>query len=213
VPSQIYEASVYGQVPSDYWYTTFQGNDQLPDMFIGRLSAQTSGQAADIVSKLMAYEQTPPAAAWANNVLVVADDVDTTFATISDQLAAEVRLGTASPKCMLPTAGQPPASITSQISAGACWSTASGTASSSLGQWTGGDIYNQGNVDALSNAGKCPWSPWATAWNLFTANDNAPAWRNLATRPQQGAVARGAHQRGLPLQPPAADALVLQRDF
>gem|GEM_PF-1467176 len=197
VPSQIYEASIYGQVPSDYWFTTFQGNDQFPDMFIGRLSAQDSTQAADIVNKIIAYETTPPSAAWNNHVTLVADDVDLTFATISDQLAAEVPAGYVINKIYAANfpPGSPPLSLASQINTGSLLVNYFGHGEFfKWGQWANGgnsDIFNQADISGLGNAGKYTVVTIGNCLNgLFNANDAAPAmaetWQRAANK---GAVA------------------------
>lgn len=48
---------------TDIYYTTVDGDDYFPDIYIGRLSADTDIQSTDIIDKIMAYEQTPPDAA------------------------------------------------------------------------------------------------------------------------------------------------------
>lgn len=194
VPSQLYEAAVYGQVPSDHWFTTFQGDDQLPDMFIGRLSAQTAGQAAAIVSKLIVYETTPPAAAWSNNVLLVADDVDVTFETISDDVADTVPAGYDLTRVYAADypPGTPPTSISSQINAGSLLVSYFGHgAVERWGLWSGGEIFNTGHVNSLSNAGKYTVVTIGNCLNgLFSGSDGAPAmaetWQRAASK---GAVA------------------------
>ncbi len=87
VPSQIVETDVLGETPSDNWYVLVSGDDVLPDMFIGRLSAQTESQVEDIINKILSYEQNPPGNSWNKNVLLVADDDESSFEEISEQLA------------------------------------------------------------------------------------------------------------------------------
>ena len=45
---------------SDYLYTLLDGDDLLPDIFVGRISAQTEQQLAAQIDKILAYEQDPP---------------------------------------------------------------------------------------------------------------------------------------------------------
>ena len=42
---------------SDYPYTLIEGNDLLPEMFIGRLSASSSSDLSNIINKTLAYEK------------------------------------------------------------------------------------------------------------------------------------------------------------
>ncbi|TLX70282.1 hypothetical protein E9993_22415 [Labilibacter sediminis] len=48
---------------TDIYYSTLDGADYFPDIYIGRLSADSDIQATDIIDKMMDYEQDPPDAA------------------------------------------------------------------------------------------------------------------------------------------------------
>lgn len=45
---------------SDMWYTTVSGADYYPDIFIGRIPADTANQADIIIQKILNYEKSPP---------------------------------------------------------------------------------------------------------------------------------------------------------
>ena len=50
----------YGILVSDTWYVMLDGpDDRLPDLFIGRIPAETPEQAARVIDKTLAYEATP----------------------------------------------------------------------------------------------------------------------------------------------------------
>ena len=87
VPSQIIETDILGETPSDNWFVLVSGDDVLPDMYIGRLSAQTKSQVGDIVDKIIYYEKNPPGKSWNKNVLLVADDDSSSFEDMSEELA------------------------------------------------------------------------------------------------------------------------------
>lgn len=80
VPSHLIESDLYGQVPSDNWFVTLEGDDAIAELFAGRLSAQTVGQAHTIVDKLIAYDSQEAA----GKALFVADDDTTTFESTSE---------------------------------------------------------------------------------------------------------------------------------
>ncbi|MEW5870039.1 MAG: C25 family cysteine peptidase, partial [Chloroflexota bacterium] len=65
-----------GENASENRFVTVSGNDYLPDMFIGRLPVSSLAQANNAVSKILAYEQNPPAANLNSNVLFIADNAD-----------------------------------------------------------------------------------------------------------------------------------------
>ena len=68
---------------------SMESNDQLPDMFIGRLPANSLQEATAMVDKVIAYEQPTTAGAWQGSLLFVADNADTAgnFAADSDSVA------------------------------------------------------------------------------------------------------------------------------
>lgn len=64
------------ETAADNRYVTLVGNDILPDMMLGRLSVNTTAEAAGIVNKIIAYEASPTPGDWRRQVLAVADDQD-----------------------------------------------------------------------------------------------------------------------------------------
>ena len=65
-----------GETAADNRYVTVAGSDTMPDMMLGRLSVNTAAEANVMVSKIMAYETTPLAGDWRQQVLAVADNAD-----------------------------------------------------------------------------------------------------------------------------------------
>jgi len=74
LPTKLLDTT-YMETASDDWFVDFD-NDGLPDMAIGRLPVQTAEEAATVVSKLIAYDQSE-AGDWATEALMVADLSDT----------------------------------------------------------------------------------------------------------------------------------------
>ncbi|MCS7176860.1 MAG: C25 family cysteine peptidase [Candidatus Kapabacteria bacterium] len=60
----------YGVPPSDYWYTLLQGDDYLPELFIGRIPAADSAEAAVVLGKLAAWEDAA-AELWRKRALLI----------------------------------------------------------------------------------------------------------------------------------------------
>ncbi len=64
-----------GETATDNWYACIEGDDNLPDLHIGRLPVSTAAQAAAVVAKIVAYESLDPAA-WMSNAVFVTDNPD-----------------------------------------------------------------------------------------------------------------------------------------
>jgi hypothetical protein len=77
-----------GETAADNRFVTVSGGDILPDMHIGRLPCRTPAEAAEMVAKIIAYEQDDSAHGWTWRSLFVADnaDLEGDFAELSDTL-------------------------------------------------------------------------------------------------------------------------------
>ena len=77
-----------GETAADNRFVTVSGGDILPDMHIGRLPCRTPAEAANMVAKIIAYEQEDSAPGWTWRSLFVADNADAAgdFADLSDTL-------------------------------------------------------------------------------------------------------------------------------
>ncbi|MGY8824815.1 MAG: type IX secretion system sortase PorU [Candidatus Latescibacterota bacterium] len=64
-----------GDSTYDEWYVRIVGNDELPDMAIGRLPVQTAAAAEQLVDKIITYDREPEIGPWQSRVLLVADDL------------------------------------------------------------------------------------------------------------------------------------------
>lgn len=87
IPPNLAQADPWlGEVPADNRLVAISGEDVFPDMHLGRLPVRTAQQAAELVAKIIAYEQSPDPADWNSQVLFVADNADTAgnFADYSD---------------------------------------------------------------------------------------------------------------------------------
>jgi hypothetical protein len=88
VPTYLLQTHFVGETASDNWFVSLDDQDDRPDMAVGRIPAQTAEQVAHAVAKTLAYEQDPSAAEWSGRALFVADDKQSSFQEISDDLAA-----------------------------------------------------------------------------------------------------------------------------
>ena len=65
-----------GEVAADNRYACVAGDAILPDMHLGRLPVKTAAEAAGMVAKILAYEQSPPGGDWNRDLVFVADNPD-----------------------------------------------------------------------------------------------------------------------------------------
>ncbi len=63
-----------GETAMDQRFVNIVGSDSLPDMFIGRLSVQTTQELDIIVQKIMNYEQKPIIGPWQATLTQIADN-------------------------------------------------------------------------------------------------------------------------------------------
>lgn len=85
VPAHLSPTTGLSVTPDDNWYAAVDGDDDLPDLFIGRVSVGSAEAAAAAVAKIVAYERAPrPAAAEA---LFVADNNEPSFQELAERLS------------------------------------------------------------------------------------------------------------------------------
>ncbi|RME96825.1 MAG: hypothetical protein D6768_21070, partial [Chloroflexi bacterium] len=192
VPSQIVQTSLLGDTPSDNWFVQVSGNDVLPDMFVGRLSAQTAGQVDDLVDKIIRYEQSPPDGGWNTQALLVADDDDTAFEAISEELAARLPadFGAARVYAANFPPGDPTTEIAAQINGGALLVNYAGHGSmNKWGYWDGNQqlIFGSADAAALTNANRLPVVTAGDCLNgFFTGVQSVEALAESLHRPTNG---------------------------
>jgi len=81
-----------GETAADNRYVCVDGDDNLPDLLLGRLPVRSADEARAIVQKIVDYETRPLPGGWNGTVLLVADDPDPAgdFPAFSDATAAWV---------------------------------------------------------------------------------------------------------------------------
>jgi hypothetical protein len=78
-----------GETTSDNRFVTVSGDDILPDMYIGRLPANSVSETSAMVSKILYYELNPAQGNWNTRLTFVADNADGggNFPAFSDNIA------------------------------------------------------------------------------------------------------------------------------
>ncbi|HLO65432.1 MAG TPA: C25 family cysteine peptidase [Holophaga sp.] len=188
VPCHLSVTEQLGLTPDDNWYAALDGTSEFPVLRIGRLPSASATQAAQVVAKLVAYENAaaPPARA-----LLVADNVEPDF-----QAMAEAAAG------LLPAAASPvkvylsqyadfakaSQDIVSAFNQGACLTLYAGHGD--VADWAGEMVLNNAKVPLLTNGGVLPFSVMFNCLNGFFAMPGSYSLaETLVASPAGGAVA------------------------
>jgi len=78
----------FGEAPSDNDFVAVAGGDVYPEMYIGRLPIRSVADANTIVTNIINYDTSPPAATLNQRALYVADNNDVIFQAILNNLQA-----------------------------------------------------------------------------------------------------------------------------
>jgi len=171
VPAHIFDSEI-GETPGDNWFVTVDGNDVLPDMFIGRLPVRTLDETARAVQKILNYATASSPGNWRNQVLFIADDDRAEFAALNRSLRNLLPSGTAS--WLLEAQTYPPGNLTQDVvgyvNAGVLLLHYTGhSAVDHWGTWSGGYILSNANVAGLTNASQLPFATSADCISGFFA--------------------------------------------
>ncbi|MCG9128808.1 hypothetical protein JT359_14555 [Candidatus Poribacteria bacterium] len=95
VPTYHAWAPASGETAMDQRFVNVSGSDALPDMFIGRLSVQTTKDLDEMIQKIIDYEENPKIGPWQATIVQVADDnldnpSDEIFESSRDALVEEI---------------------------------------------------------------------------------------------------------------------------
>lgn len=144
-----------GLTPSDNGYACVDGEDQIPDMLIGRVPGGPLEEAQAAVEKLISADVRRQAPV--KRVLLVADNDDADFETINNQVLDFLPPGYANIKVYLRTYGsaaQAASDIIATIDGGVDLVSYVGHGSQT--DWAAEKIFTASKVAELSNAGHMP---------------------------------------------------------
>ena len=79
VPTFLFQTQDFGASASDYPYGLVSGDDEIPDLFVGRIPAATNNDLNSAISKIIEYETTAPNTSWRNQALFISGNDRTTF--------------------------------------------------------------------------------------------------------------------------------------
>ncbi len=155
VPTHLFETGTYHtETSSDNWFACVNGDDDIPDMLVGRIPARTSSQVEQFVQKIKNYEKTTLGDGWVKDVLFIADNADEggNFETTSDQIAENVTSPFNVQKIYLRDAGSAGAArsaIINQFNKGCLFANYLGHGS--LDNWASETMFGKTDVNSLTN--------------------------------------------------------------
>ncbi|MDZ7372280.1 MAG: C25 family cysteine peptidase, partial [candidate division KSB1 bacterium] len=76
VPVHMRQTMSFGAAASDYWYTLLTGDDEIPEIAVGRLPVRTTEELERFIGKIIRYETNPPVGDWANRFLIIGGNGD-----------------------------------------------------------------------------------------------------------------------------------------
>ncbi|MDZ7347008.1 MAG: C25 family cysteine peptidase, partial [candidate division KSB1 bacterium] len=76
VPVHMRQTMSFGAAASDHWYTLLTGDDEIPEVAIGRLPVRTKEELERFIGKIIRYETNPPVGDWANRFLIIGGNGD-----------------------------------------------------------------------------------------------------------------------------------------
>lgn len=89
VPTHLFTTQTTVESSTDDWFVYLVGDDLLPDMLIGRLTAQTTADLDAQIEKIINYETAIPSGDWREKFLLIADipDEGGDFEAVADNFA------------------------------------------------------------------------------------------------------------------------------
>jgi len=190
-----------GETAADNRYVCVDGDDNLPDLLLGRLPVRSADQARAIVQKIVDYETRPLPGGWNASVLLVADDPDAAgdFPAISDSAAAYVTapFTTTRRYCAGSNSSQSDCPDTEGAAIHSAilndWNRGTllvqYTGHSSWQQWAVERFFHLDDLPALHNSRRLPVLVEATCFTGAFHRPEPTLDEELVTRPDAGAVA------------------------
>jgi hypothetical protein len=163
VPAYLTFTQFMGETLTDEWFVEISGDDAVPDLYVGRLPAQSAAEAGIMVDKILAYESTPNDKTWQKNTLLIADNqieaYEATFELMNEDASLLLPSSMNAPfKGYLNdylTAAALRDDIKAAINAGTLIVNYSGHGS--LQRFAGEGLFRNSDVDELTNAGRYPF--------------------------------------------------------
>jgi len=216
LPTYYYESPRMGFYASDNWFVCVDGDDEYPDMAIGRLPVRLLEQARAYVDKVIEYDTNPAPGDWRRSALLISSYSSYSHRSLDD-LAKKVLQGLSVERCYttarLLRSRALTTTVTKQFDRGHLVVVFAGHGGSFVWQVGGNvggsqapDLFSPRNVEQLTNRGKYPLVLALTCYtNSFDNPLKQTIGESLILAPKRGAVGvisaswRGTLQNEFPL--------------
>jgi hypothetical protein len=163
VPPYLTLAGLMGETLTDEWYACISGPDAIPDLYIGRLPAESVSDAEVMVNKIIAYETAVNTKSWEKDMVLVADNpteaYEYAFESMNNNAEALLPASMNDPfkgylnDYLIP--GDLTADIKTRINDGALIVNYAGHGSTQV--WATEQIFDNAAVAQLANSGQYPF--------------------------------------------------------
>jgi uncharacterized repeat protein (TIGR01451 family) len=175
LPAHYVDTPLFGQSPNDSWYAKVHGEDDYPDVIVGRIPARYTSDVTTVADKVQMYEESLPSGGWSRRAVLVADDGDSAFRRDMETIAGVLPESVTPIKIYNYVSGT---SVQNEVGAGALLLAYSGHGASSgtsWGYWPGGHaIFTQSQMQNLWNGDKLPFMTVANCLSgLFDQYDRS----------------------------------------
>ncbi|MDT8382075.1 MAG: C25 family cysteine peptidase [Brevefilum sp.] len=148
------------ETATDNAFVSVSGDDNLPDLHLGRFPVSTVAEAQAMVANVLSYEQTPPASDWNTKLTFLADNADSggDYAAESDDAITVLPVDYTADKIYYGVnytdAGLAKSDFIANINEGRLIIHYAGHAG--FTQWASEKLFSVSNLSSLTNAGKLP---------------------------------------------------------
>ena len=168
LPAYYVDTPLFGQAPNDSWYAKVHGDDDYPDLIVGRIPARWSTDVDIVTDKVLVYEGSLPPGDWVRRALLVADDNAASFSQDMDTIADLLPAGITPVKMY---DYDPSTSVRDEVDAGTLLLAYSGHGHTHQWSWWGSHwIFTQSSIRDLHNGSKYPFMSVANCLNGFFAD-------------------------------------------
>jgi hypothetical protein len=189
VPTYLLTTHFVGETASDNWFVSLDEADDLPDLAVGRIPAQTAEQVATVVAKTLAYERSEAASPWLERALFVADNKQAEFQGMSDDLASDfLPAGYEVEKVYLGQTADPNSQILDSLRTGV--GLVNYVGHGSMNVWAQEKIFQLSDIPRLNNASALPLMVTMTCLVGYFHHPQASSMgEELLFKPDGGVVA------------------------